>query len=62
MVVKVVLTKEFLQAKIDELKRRIANEYNDILGEDMAITVEFVDQMPTTEEDKKRWSCQNYPA
>ena len=53
MVVKVVMMKELQQEHTDRIKTKIREEYENSLGEDMDITVEVVDEMPTTRTAKK---------
>ena len=54
VIVKAVLTKGHQREHKDTLIKKITDEYKGILGEDMGITVEFVDQIPTTREGKRR--------
>lgn len=54
VIVKVVLTKGNQWEHMDTLIKKIKDEYKAILGEDMGITVEFIDQIPTTREGKRR--------
>ena len=52
--VKVVLTKGYQREDMDKLTKKITDEYRAILGVDMDITVQFVDQISTTREGKRR--------
>ena len=61
VVVKVVLEKECPQERMDELAREIIARYRPIFGEDMDITVEFVDQIPLTRAGKRRVVISNLP-
>ena len=61
VVVKLVLGGECPQKRADELAREIIARYRPILGEDMDITVEFVDQIPLTRAGKRRVVISNLP-
>ena len=54
VIVKVVLTKESSQEHMDKLRKRVVENTRAFLGEDMNIAVEFVDQIPTTRDGKRR--------
>ena len=54
MVVKIVFDREYPQSHVDGLIGEIIRQWRPILGEDMDITVEFVDQIPPTREGKRR--------
>ncbi len=59
--VKIVLNREYPQEYKGELTTRIIDQYRPILGEDMDITVEFVDQIPPTVAGKRRVVVSNLP-
>lgn len=54
VIVKVVLTNESSQDRVDKLRKRVVEQYKNILGKDMNIVVEVVDQIPTTRDGKRR--------
>jgi len=54
VVIKLVMDKECTKEHLDELAARIMNRYKLLLGEEMDISVEFVDYIPATSEGKRR--------
>ncbi len=54
VIVKLVLVREHPQEHMDELTHEIMSRYKPILGADIDITVEFVDQIPLTVDGKRR--------
>lgn len=54
VVVKLVLGRGYPPEHLDELTREVVNQFQPTLGEDMAIAVEFVDQISPTEVGKRR--------
>ena len=61
VVVKLVLDREYPAEHLEKLTREVLSQYQPILGEDMAIAVEFVDQVLPTREGKRRVVISNLP-
>ena len=60
-VIRVVLDREYPKEHKDEITKKIIDIYRNKIGEDLDITVEFVDQIPTTEVGKRRVIISNLP-
>jgi len=61
VVVKLVLGREYPEEHADKLTREITSQYRPILGEDMDIAIEFVDQILPTRAGKRRLVISNLP-
>ena len=61
VVVKLVLGREYPEEHADKLTREITSQYRPILGEDMDIAIEFVDQILPTRAGKRRIVISNLP-
>jgi len=62
VILKLVLEKGYSQEHSDKLTEEIKAQYQPILGEDMDITVQFVDQIATTSYGKRKIVISNMPA
>jgi phenylacetate-CoA ligase len=54
VVVKLVLEREHSKKRKDEITKKIIDYWRNRVGEDLEITIEFVDQIPTTATGKRR--------
>lgn len=61
-VVKLVLDREYPKEHADEITKKIIDIFRNVIGEDLDITVEFVDQIPTTKVGKRGVVISNLPA
>ncbi|MBA7651378.1 hypothetical protein ES703_59197 [subsurface metagenome] len=61
VVVKLVLDREYPAEHLDKLTRKVISQYRPILGQDMDIAVELVDQIPLTRAGKRRVVISNLP-
>ncbi|MFC1980218.1 phenylacetate--CoA ligase family protein, partial [Chloroflexota bacterium] len=61
VMIKLILDREYPQSHVDELTREIISRYRPILGEDIDITVDFVDQISLTRMGKRRVVISNLP-
>lgn len=61
VIVKIVLNREYSQEHKGELTTRIIDQYRPILGEDMDIIIEFVDQILPTVAGKRRVVVSSLP-
>jgi phenylacetate-CoA ligase len=55
LLVKLVLDRVYPQSHVDELMSEIVGHYQPILGNDMIINVEFVNEIPLTRTGKRRF-------
>ena len=61
VVLKLVAGREYPKERKDEIAREIIDIYRSRFGEDLDITIEFVDQIPTTKDGKRRVVISNLP-
>lgn len=61
VIVKLVLDEKYTPEHMDKLKKLVVAQYQPILGEDIAITVQFVDQIVTAPNWKGRVVISNLP-
>jgi phenylacetate-CoA ligase len=61
VVIKLVLNREYPEDRLNQSIKEILNQYRSILGEDMNISIEFVDQIPPTKSGKRRIVISNVP-
>lgn len=61
MTVRLVLSGEYTQELIEQLTTEVVRQYKPILGEDMHITVEFVDKIVPTAAGKTKFVISNLP-
>ncbi len=62
IVIKLVLEREYPKKHKDKIAKEIINIYRDIFGEDLDVTIEFVDHIPTTRLGKRRVVISKLPA
>lgn len=60
-VLKVVLDREYPREYKDEITKKVRDIYKGKIGEDLDITVEFVDQIPTNKAGKRSFVISNLP-
>jgi len=61
VVVKLVLKKDTQEKDMGDLRREIVTQYKHILGEDMDVAVEYVEQIPLNSAGKRRFVLSNLP-
>ncbi len=62
VLIKLVLPgKEYKQEQMDKVNEKVTAEYKRILGEDMDILIELVDQIPRTPLGKRKIVISNFP-
>lgn len=61
VIIKLILEKEYPREHSDKLTKEIKGQYQPILGEDVDITVQFVDQIATTAHGKRKIVISNLP-
>jgi acyl-coenzyme A synthetase/AMP-(fatty) acid ligase len=61
VVIKLVLNREYPEDRLNQSIKEILNQYRSILGEDMNVSIEFVDQIPPTRSGKRRIVISNVP-
>jgi len=61
VVIRLVMDREYPRDRINEVVKEILYQYRSILGEDMDISIEFVDQIAPTRSGKRRVVISNVP-
>ena len=62
VIIRLVLDREYAEDRINEVVKEVLYQYRSMLGEEMDINIEFVDQMPPTRSGKRRIVVSNVQA